>query len=130
MKRTKKFYREQVERSCINALAILPELVKKYGKNPIGRRGRQCIRIPSPSSFWNHYITDFHFSNSKLFANVYWQGPSTDGDSVIQIVPGRTSYRIPAEYFDDGYRTRTVHGDLQIDVTELHEAIKRLVNSL
>ena len=130
MKRTKKFYREQVERGCISALAILPELVKKYGKNPVGRRGRQCIRIPSPSSFWNHYITDFHFSNSKLFANVYWQGPSTDGDSVIQIIPGRTSYRIPAEYFDDGQRMRCVHTDLCIESDELHEAIKRLANSL
>ena len=130
MRRTKKFYKEQVARSFSSAVLLLPELVKKYGKNPAGRRGRQSIRIPSPSSFWNHYITDFHFYNGKLFANVYWQGDSTDGDDVIQIVPGRLNYRIPAEHYDDGYRTRTVHGDLNIDSTELHDAIKRLVNSL
>lgn len=130
MRKTKKFYREQVMTSFSSAILLLPELVKKYGKNPVGRRGRQSIGVPSPSSFWNHYITNFHLYNGKLFATVYWQGDSTDGDDVIRIIPGTFNYRIPAEHYDDGYRTRTIHNDINIDSTELYDAIKRLVNSL
>ena len=130
MRKTKKYFSEAVSKGVSSALNVLPEIVSRYGTNPKGLRKRKSIRIPSPFSFWNHYIRDFHFYKDKLFATVYWQGDDTDGEDVIRIIPGRASYRIPAEYFDDGYRTRTVHGDLQIDATELHEAIKRLVNSL
>ena len=130
MRKTKKFYKEQVERCFSTAISVLPEIVKKYGKNPKGRRGQQSIRLSSPDSFWNCFIDEFYFCKGKFFASIYWQGDLTDGYSQIQIIPGKTNYRIPAEYYDDGYRTRCEHGDLIIDSTKLHEAIKRLVNSL
>lgn len=130
MRRTKKYYKDQVSKGVNAALYMLPEIVNKYGKNPIGKRGKQQLMLIKPDSWWNHYITDFHFYGGKLFANVYWQGPDIDGDTIIQIVPGRTSYHIPAEYFHDGVRTRLVHGDLNITSEELFNTIKRLVNSL
>lgn len=76
---------------------------------------------------WNHRITGFSFYKGDLYINIYWQGDSTDGDSSVKIIPGKISYRIPAEHYDDGYITRTVHDDINIDSEELYNAIKLTV---
>ena len=130
MKKTKKYFRDKVNISLASAVSSLFDIVEQYGKNPEGKRKRKSLRIPKPESFWSHFITDFHFYDGKLFANVYWQGSDTDGDDVIQILPGKFTYRIPHEGYDDGYRYRTVHSDIIITSYELYNTIKRLVNSL
>lgn len=104
MRKTKKYYQNIVNQGLLSALAILPEIVSHYGKNPRGRRGRKEIFVDTEMG-WNHQITGFSFYKGDLYINVYWQGDSTDGDTSIKIVPGKTFYRIPAEYYDDGYRT-------------------------
>lgn len=126
MRKTKKYYRDLVNKGLFPALSILPEIVKKYGKNPKGYRKRQELQINVPMG-WNHQIESFYFYKDSLWANIYWQGDSTDGNDSVKIVPGKTSYRIPAEHYDDGYRTRTVHGDINIDSDELYTAIKAAV---
>lgn len=129
MKKTKKYYRDQVAINEYHALAVLPEIVSHYGKNPKGCRGRKEVFVDTEMG-WNHRITGFSFYKKDLYIDVYWQGDSTDGNDSIKIIPKRTNYRIPAEHFDDGIRTRTVHSDINIDSDELYEAIKKLVNSL
>jgi len=126
MRKTKKYYRDEINKSLSHALVILPEIVSHYGKNPKGYRGRKEIFVDTEMG-WNHRITGFNFYKGDLYINVYWQGDSTDGDDSVKIVPNKTSYRIPAEYYDDGYRTRTVHGDINIDSKELYNAIKLTV---
>lgn len=130
MKLTKKYFRDKVNENLFSALSVLPLIVKNYGKNPKGHRKMKSISIPLPDHWWDHYLTDFYFSNNKLFANVYWQGDDTDGDTAVQITSGKLNYYIPAEHFNDGYRTRTVHSDIYITAEELHKAIKAVVNSL
>ena len=129
MRITKKYFRDAVNRSLSSALAVLPEIVKRYGKNPKGHRKMQEIRVNTEMG-WNHCIDGFYFYNNNLFIDVYWQGPDTDGNDSVRFVPGRSSYRIPAEHYDDGIRTRMVHSDINIDSDELYRAIKILVNSL
>lgn len=126
MRKTKKYYQNIVNRGLLSALAILPEIVSHYGKNPRGRRGRKEIFVDTEMG-WNHQITGFSFYKKELYIDVYWQGDDTDGDASVKIVPGKTSYRIPAEHYDDGYRTRTVHSDINIDSEELYNAIKAAV---
>lgn len=127
MRKTKKYYQNVVNRGLLSALAILPEIVSHYGKNPRGCRGRKEIFVDTEMG-WNHRITGFSFYKKELYIDVYWQGDDTDGDASVKIVPGKTSsYRIPAEYYDDGYRTRTVHSDINISSEELYNAIKAAV---
>lgn len=126
MRKTKKYYQNIVNQGLLPALAILPEIVSHYGKNPQGLRGRKKIFVDTEMG-WNHRITGFSFYKGDLYINIYWQGDSTDGISSVKIVPGRISYRIPAEHYDDGYRTRTVHNDINIAAEELYNAIKLTV---
>ena len=126
MRKTKKYYQDIVNQGLLSALAILPEIVSHYGKNPSGCRGRKEIFVKTAMG-WNHQITGFSFYKGDLYIIVYWQGDDTDGDTSVKIVPGKISYRIPAKYYDDGYRTRTVHGDINIDSEELYNAIKLTV---
>lgn len=126
MRKTKKYYQNIVNSSLLSALAILPEIISHYGKNPRGCRGRKEIFVDTEMG-WNHHITGFSFYKKELYIDVYWQGDDTDGDASVKIVSGKTSYRIPAEYYDDGYRTRTVHSDINIDSEELYNAIKAAV---
>lgn len=126
MRKTKKYYQNIVNSSLLSALAILPEIISHYGKNPRGCRGRKEIFVDTEMG-WNHRITGFSFYKKELYIDVYWQGDDTDGDASVKIVSGKTSYRIPAEYYDDGYRTRTVHSDINIDSEELYNAIKAAV---
>ena len=130
MKLTKKYFRDRVNENVYSALSVLPLIVSKYGKNPKGHRKMKSIKIPTPNSFWDHYLNEFYFYKDKLYAGLTWCGDSTDGEDSIQIISGKTHYRIPAEFFDDGYRTRTVHSDIVVDAEELHKAIKAVVNSL
>lgn len=123
MRKTKKYYQNVVNRGLLSALAILPEIVSHYGKNPRGCRSRKEIFVDTEMG-WNHRITGFSFYKKELYIDVYWQGDDTDGDASVKIVPGKTSYRIPAEHYDDGYRTRTIHSDINIDSEELYNAIK------
>lgn len=126
MRKTKKYYQNIVNRGLLSALAILPEIVSHYGKNPRGCRGRKEIFVGTEMG-WNHRITGFSFYKKELYIDVYWQGDDTDGDASVKIVSGKTSYRIPAKHYDDGYRTRTVHSDINIDSEELYNAIKASV---
>lgn len=126
MRKTKKYYQNVVNRGILSALAILPEIVSHYGKNPRGCRGRKEITVDTEMG-WNHKITGFSFYKGDLYIIVYWQGDDTDGDTSVKIVPGKISYRIPAKHYDDGYRTRTVHSDINIDSEELYNAIKATV---
>lgn len=126
MRKTKKYYQNIVNSSLLSALAILPEIISHYGKNPRGCRGRKEIFVDTEMG-WNHRITGFSFYKKELYIDVYWQGDDTDGDASVKIVPGKTSYRIPAEHYDDGYRTRTIHSDINISSEELHNAIKTAV---
>jgi hypothetical protein len=126
MRKTKKYYQNIVNRGLLSALAILPEIVSHYGKNPRGCRGRKEIFVDTEMG-WNHRITGFSFYKKELYIDVYWQGDDTDGDASVKIIPGKTSYRIPAKHYDDGYRTRTVHSDINIDSEELYNAIKAAV---
>lgn len=126
MRKTKKYYQNIVNQGLFPALTILPEIVSHYGKNPRGCRGRKEIFVNTEME-WNHCITGFSFYKKDLYMNVYWQGESTDGDDSIRMVPGRISYRIPAKHYDDDYRTRTVHDDINIDSEELYNAIKATV---
>lgn len=41
MRKTKKYYKNIVNQGLLPALAILPEIVSHYGKNPQGLRGRK-----------------------------------------------------------------------------------------
>lgn len=126
MRKTKKYYQNIVNRGLLSALAILPEIVSHYGKNPRGCRGRKEIFVDTEMG-WNHRITAFFFYKKELYIDVYWQGDNTDGDASVKIVPGKTSYHIPAKHYDDGYRTRIVHSDINISSEELYNAIKAAV---
>lgn len=122
MRKTKKYYQNVVNQGLLSALAILPEIVSRYGKNPQGLRGRKKILVNTEMG-WNHRIIGFSFYKKELYINIYWQGDSTDGNDSIKMVPGRISYHIPAEHYDDGYRTRTIHSDINITAEELYNAI-------
>lgn len=126
MRKTKKYYRDEINKGIFRALTLLPEIVSHYGKNPKGHRGRKEIFVDTKMG-WNYRITGFSFYKKDLYIDIYWQGDSTDGDTSIKITPGKTSYRIPAEHYDDGYRTRTIHDDINIDSEELYNAIKLTV---
>jgi len=126
MRKTKKYYKSIVNKDLFSALAISPEIVSHYGKNPKGHRGRKEIFVDTEIG-WNHRITGFSFYKKNLYIDIYWQGDSTDGNDSVKIVSGKTAYRIPAEHYDDGYRTRTVHSDIIIDSEELYNAIKLTV---
>jgi len=81
---------------------------------------------------WNHNITGFSIYKKEVIAEIYWQGSDTDGSESIAIKDVQRHGKVcfPAEQYFDGYRTRTVHSDIEIDCAEVIEAINSIANEL
>lgn len=126
-RRTAKYYRDILGGNDINAaLRVLPEVIKKYGKD-------DKIRIKEYTEFnWNHKIDGFYLGakNGKVCVDIYWQGDSTDGNDSLYISECINGKTIPAESEWLGDRTYYRHGDLRISADEVRDAVKAVAKYL
>ena len=91
VRKTKKYYREEVKASMKRAFDAIPEICKKYGvQNKISpRKSSYKIYTDNRVEGWSKdttwWIEGFYLdSNKKVYVMVYWQGDSTDGNEYIE----------------------------------------------
>ena len=121
MKKTKKYYRDKINRSFADACEVLPEILMKYG-NVTGRMKRM---LPADSSYLSNYKVDgFTIDHGRISVKIYWQGDDTDGTESVTLEQACAFYVIPAQTMWDGYRTREIHGDIHIHPNKVYEAIQ------
>lgn len=117
-------YVVEVSKSFLDAVNILPDMLKKHGE---GSLKQISVR---PEMGWNYRIEGFYVSRGAVYVDVYWQGSSTDGtqnvslDKLVASIKSGRDYIIPADSYFDGERTRTRHGDIRIDKNAVYDAIK------
>ena len=101
------------------------DALKRYvSSQPDKRTGRIDTKFN-----WNHRIDSVYQDNKgRYWANVYWQGDSTDGDEAISLDELERGITIPAEHYYDGERTRTRHSDLRIRPSELKDVMSAIAD--
>lgn len=133
VRKTAKYYRDILNGNDIHkSLSVIPEIINKFGFVDKYRSEIKFGRDVIHNNFnWNHAIEGFFIgSNDKqLYANIYWQGDSTDGtDSVLAryLIGGHT---IPAAWDEIGGSWGRVcrHSPLNIDADEIGKAIKAII---
>lgn len=133
-RKTAKYYREILNGNDVRkAISVLPEVIKKFGsKRWVSSKHNDQIYIHPYTEFeWNHQIEKFGISDKGIvYADIYWQGDSTDGNTseyVNSLVNGKT---IPAEHEWLGDRTYYKHSDLRISPEEFRNALKAVAQYL
>lgn len=123
MKKTKKYFRDQINSSYSNACSVFREAMEKYGEKR-KTRGWRDAKIERVGNEWNGDIVGFCYNvrKNELIVEIYWQGDSTDGNDCV--VFDRSGIVLPAESYWDGYRTREDHSDVRFDQDELYQAMK------
>lgn len=130
-KRTAKYYRDILATGNIRqGLAILPEVIKRYAKD-----GRiNLAKSDTDENFnWNHLVEGFFLSkDGGLYASVYWQGDSTDGNDSILACKVRKGGYIPARYDEIGgpRAMECVHDAIQFEDWEMEAALKAVAKWL
>ena len=91
VRKTKKYFREEMKASMSKAFKVISEVCKRYGtQNKISpRKSSYKIYTENRVEGWSKdttwWITGFYLdSNKKIYVMVYWQGDSTDGDEYIE----------------------------------------------
>lgn len=125
MKKTKKYYRDAINKSYQTACTVFVEALTKYG-NKCKTRGWRTANISPVSNNWNGSITGFSYSKRKLYVDVYWQGDSTDGEDSVQF--REFGIVLPSESWFDGERTREDHSDIEFEEKELYQAMKNFAD--
>lgn len=112
----------KIDAGYSTAVSTLPQILKAFGDK------KRMFQMNVRGEFeWNHRIECFYIgTNGKIYVDIYWQGDSTDGSDGFCLTDNPNGYRIPAEHYDDGRRTRTRHSDIRIDKDEIYSAIKLL----
>lgn len=132
IKKTAKWYRETLAKCDVRtALALIPEIIKKFGFVSKYRSEINFSREVVHDNFnWNHCIEGFDLAkDGKLYAKVYWQGDSTDGTEYVlasELIYGKV---IPAEWDNVGGEWGQVcrHSPLRVATDELPKAIKAII---
>ncbi len=132
VRKTKRYYIDEINKSMSFAFNSLEEIIKKYG-DKVYREGRrtysEIILYTKIDSFWSYKINSFRYSPTlkKIFVEIYWQGDSTDGDYFKEFTG--QSIRIPkAKPVDLGSRYYVAHNEINISTSDLYEAIKTTLN--
>lgn len=132
VRKTAKYYRDILNGNDIRkALSVIPDIINKFGFVDKYRSEIKFGWDTMNKNFnWNHAIEGFFLGkDGKLYANIYWQGDSTDGtDSVLAsyLIGG---YTIKAEWDNVGGSWGMVcrHSPLNVTEDELRKAIKAIV---
>ena len=132
VRKTAKYYRDILNGNDIRkALSVIPDIINKFGFVDKYRSEIKFGWDTMKENFnWNHAIEGFFLGkDGKLYANIYWQGDSTDGtDSVLAsyLIGG---YTIKAEWDNVGGSWGMVcrHSPLNVTEDELRKAIKAIV---
>lgn len=122
-RKTKKWYREQIDASYSSAIAVLPEILKKYGDHP--HKSRSYWMRCAVSNSRNGELEGIGLVNGTLYANVYWQGDHTDGTSSTKF--SSKEICLDAELEDD-YRyggKRERHGNIRFSSDLIYVALKQ-----
>jgi hypothetical protein len=135
-KKTAKYYREILKNgTATQAVSILPEVIKKYGRKRWGdkySKHNDIIPLRGYTEFeWNHRINAFFLSDKgELCVDIYWQGDSTDGNESLTARECMYGKVIPAVHEFIGGRTYTKHSDLRIGKEEFLNAVKAVAEYL
>ena len=131
VKKTTKYYRDILAGDDTRkAVSVIPEVIRKYGINDTF--DRHYINIETEFN-WNHQITGFTLGyNGRLYAGIYWQGDSTDGND-CELVDNLLGGKTIAATWDNvggtvGYVQR--HSPLNITKEEFALAVKALAKEL
>lgn len=145
MKKTKKFYREELVKGLKQGSEVIKDVVKIYGvkkqwKDWKTKKTHTTYHYYIDNDFnWNHKIERLEFYyNKKCYAHIYWQGDSTDGTEVINIddimnsILYNRDFVISAEWDDVGGEWGKVcrHGPIRITADEIKSLFKNLAKSL
>lgn len=118
MRKTKKYYRDLINKDKNFAFSIAEEVITKYGTHTKTRGERTVL---AESSFpYNCQIHGFSIYKKKFYVDIYWQGDSTDGIAAVLFKDAIVGTSIPRE-IDGSYE---IHGNLQITPEMVHEALK------
>lgn len=118
MKKTKKYYRDLINKDQNSAFSIAEEAIMKYGTHT-KTRGERTVLAESDFPH-NCQIHSFSIYKKTFYADIYWQGDSTDGIASVlfkDAIRGTTIYR----KVDGPYE---IHGNLQITAEMVWEALK------
>jgi hypothetical protein len=134
-RKTAKYYREILTNgTTLQAVSILPEVIKKFGYKRWEKYSKHndIINLRHYTEFeWNHRIESFYINDKgRVCVDIYWQGDSTDGNDSLYVdecIYGKT---IRGVYEWIGDRTYEKHSDIRISAEEFRDAIKALAKYL
>lgn len=122
MRKTKKYYRDLINKDQNSAFSVAEEAIMKYGTHT-KTRGERTVAASSDFPH-NCKIHSFSIYKRKFYADIYWQGDSTDGiDAVLfkDAIRGTTiRRRIDGPYM--------IHDNLSITPEMVWEALKDFAN--
>ena len=129
IRKTAKYYCKILEGDNIyQSLDAIPEIIKRFGF--VDKYHSQITGLDT-EFVWNHRIEGFFINreNNKLYADIYWQGDSTDGNTSVLASRLINKYIIPAKYDDVGGEWGIVctHSSIEITKDELLAAIKAII---
>lgn len=148
MKKTKKFYREELVKGLKQGSAVIKDIVKSYG---IKKQWEDWKTKKTHTTYiyyiendysWNHRIERLELYHNKIcYVSVYWwQGDSTDGEGTIELdidnimnsVLYNRDYVIPAEWEDVGGEWGKIcrHDPIRITADEIKSLFKNLAKDL
>ena len=130
-RKTAKFYRDILSGNNVTqSVSVLPEVIRKFGYKS-GKNYRISVRDLTEFEPWNQEIQSFELNEKGVvFAEIYWQGDSTDGsywERLSDILYGKV---IPADNEWLGDRTYCRHSDLRITRDEVLDAIRAVAKYL
>lgn len=128
-RKTAKYYRNILTNgSTSQAVAILPEIIKKFGYKRWDKYSKHndIINLRKYTEFeWNHRIESFYLNDKgKVCVDIYWQGDSTDGNDSLYADECMYGKTIRGVYEWIGDRTYEKHSDIRISAEEFRDAIK------
>ena len=133
VRKTKKYFQEEIKASMKRAFDVLSEICKRYGDKVklSPRKSSYTIYTENKVTGWEGdttwRITGFYLSsNKKISVMVYWQGDSTDGDEYIEF-KGDLYHNIslpPSEPINLGDRWCIDRDGIVITPQNIYEAIK------
>ena len=133
-RKTAKYYREILTNGSVwKSIEVLPEIIRKYGhKRWSESKTNDTINLRHYTEFeWNHRIDGFFLGDKGvLYADIYWQGDSTDGNDSVEVSKLPYGHVIRGIYEWLGDRTYETHSDLRITREEFENSLKALAKYL
>lgn len=132
VRKTKKYFKEEIKASMKRAFESLPEICKRYGDKVklSPRKSSYTIytenKVTDRSGDTTWWIKGFYLSSKKISVMVYWQGDSTDGDEYIEF-KSDMYHNIslpPSEPINLGDRWYIKRDGIVITPQNIYEAIK------